>query len=120
MNILWCILDAWFYVEGGMGGLSNSVASSARSLGVEIRTDCAVKHIAVRQSKVTGVVLENGDEIQSNLVASNANAFLTFAQLLPNEVYQNNEEIDRLRKTTEKINYSSGTTKINLALSGLP
>jgi len=30
---------AWGYVEGGMGGVSRSIASSARSLGADIFTD---------------------------------------------------------------------------------
>lgn len=30
---------AWGYVEGGMGGVSRAIASSARSLGVDIFTE---------------------------------------------------------------------------------
>lgn len=30
---------AWGYVEGGMGGVSRALASSARSLGVDIFTE---------------------------------------------------------------------------------
>lgn len=32
-------MGAWGYVEGGMGGVSNSVANSARSLGADIFTE---------------------------------------------------------------------------------
>lgn len=30
---------AWGYVEGGMGGVSRAIASSARSVGVDIFTE---------------------------------------------------------------------------------
>ena len=103
-----------------MGGVSNSIASSARAAGVEIRTDCGVKQIDIRDSKARGVILENGEEIPGKLVVSNATAFLTFGKLIPNDTYQNNEELSELRKHVVKADYTSGTTKINLALSGLP
>lgn len=103
-----------------MGGISNAIASSARAAGVDIRTDCAVKQIDVRNSKAQGVILENGEEIPGKLVVSNATAFLTFDKLVPNDAYQNNEELSELKKHVVASDYTSGTTKINLALSGLP
>lgn len=103
-----------------MGGISNAIASSARAAGVEIRTNCSVKQIDVRNSKVRGVVLDNGEEIQGKTVASNATAYVTFKDLISNDVIQSNEELEQLRKHILQMDYSSGTTKINLALSGLP
>ena len=103
-----------------MGGVSNAIASSAREAGVEIRTNCAVKHIDVYQSKVSGVVLENGEEIRARTIASNVNAYLTFTKLMLDESFQNNEELNVLRHHVSQTNFTSGTTKINLALSGLP
>lgn len=32
-------MGAWGYVEGGMGGVSNAIANSARSYGVDIFTE---------------------------------------------------------------------------------
>lgn len=32
-------MGAWGYVEGGMGGVSKSIANSARSLGADIFTE---------------------------------------------------------------------------------
>ena len=113
-------LDAWCYVEGGMGGISNAIASSARAAGVEIRTNCSVKQIDVQNSKVRGIVLDNGEEIQGKTVLSNATAYVTFKDLISNDVIQSNEELEQLRKHILQMDYTSGTTKINLALSGLP
>src|SRR5581483_10152265 len=37
----------WGFVRGGMGAVSNAIADSARSKGVEIRTNATVQHIRV-------------------------------------------------------------------------
>jgi phytoene dehydrogenase-like protein len=103
-----------------MGGLSNAIASSARAAGVEIRTDCNVNHIDIRNSKVEGVILDNGEEIKGKIVASNATAYVTFKNLILNDVIQANQDLEKLRKHILQMDYTSGTTKINLALSGLP
>ncbi len=104
-----------------MGGLSDAIASAARAVGVEIRTDCGVKQINIRDNaKVEGIVLDNGEEIKVGTVASNATASVTFEKLIPNEIAEKNEQIGELKRHMLQIDYTSGTTKINLALSGLP
>ena len=45
----------WGYVRGGMGALSEAIASRARDLGVEIRTGCGVESIIVEDGKAAGV-----------------------------------------------------------------
>lgn len=103
-----------------MGGVSAAIASSARAAGVEIRTNCGVKHLNVRNGIVEGVVLDNGEEIPAKLVVSNATAYITFGSLVPDDVIRSNEELSQLKKHILQADYTSGTTKINLALSGLP
>ncbi len=56
-------LGSWGYPEGGMGGVSESIARSARSFGAEIRTNAKVSRVLTRGGRVHGVVLENGEEI---------------------------------------------------------
>ena len=41
----------WAYVRGGMGGLTQALASAARDLGAEIRCDAEVARILVRDGK---------------------------------------------------------------------
>jgi phytoene dehydrogenase-like protein len=113
-------LDAWYYVKGGMGGLSDAIGSSARSAGVEIRTNCNVNHINISNSKVKGIILDNGEEIEGRVVASNATAYVTFKNLIPDDIIQTKNELIELKKHILQMDYTSGTTKINLALSGLP
>ena len=56
-------LGSWGYPEGGMGAVSEAIARSARSFGAEIRTNARVSRMLVRDGRVQGVVLDNGDEL---------------------------------------------------------
>src|SRR5690606_5024680 len=53
----------WSYVKGGMGALSESIASAAREHGAEIKTNAAVKRVLIKDGQAYGVVLEDGTEI---------------------------------------------------------
>src|SRR5438876_812470 len=72
----------WGYVRGGMGGITQALASAARSHGAEIRLNSPVAKIVTRRGRVKGVALEDGTEFQAKQVASNADAHMTFLQLL--------------------------------------
>jgi phytoene dehydrogenase-like protein len=105
----------WGFVRGGMGAVSESIAAAARSYGAVIRTSATVEKIRVRDGSVSGVVLQEGEEIQAPLVASNLDPRITFLRLV--------EERDLPPDFVAAIRRfrSEGTSaKINLALSGLP
>jgi len=105
----------WGFVRGGMGAVSNAIAASARSRGVEIRTNAGVEHIKIKNGRACGVVLEGGKEIDADLIISNLTPQLTFLHLT--------EERDLPPDFIASIRRyrSEGTScKINLALSGLP
>src|SRR5438552_5698153 len=53
---------SWGFSRGGTGAVSNSIGSSARALGVEIRTHAAVEKILVKNGRATGVALKSGEE----------------------------------------------------------
>ena len=72
----------WGYVRGGMGGLTQALAASARDLGAEIRCDAEVARILVRDGRVTGVALTARRRVPAPIVASNADANVTFLRLI--------------------------------------
>ncbi|XP_015671768.1 pyridine nucleotide-disulfide oxidoreductase domain-containing protein 2 [Protobothrops mucrosquamatus] len=77
---------AWGYVSGGMGALSGALARAATTFGAEIFTDKAVSHILLSSDKkVQGVCLQDGTEVKSRLVLSNASPRHTFLELTPQE-----------------------------------
>ena len=105
----------WGFVRGGMGMISESIASSARSSGAEIRTSAPVSNILVKGERVRGVVLENGDEIEAPIVASNVDPKITFLRLVDERVLPS-DFVDTIRK----FRIEGTSLKMNLALDGLP
>jgi phytoene dehydrogenase-like protein len=109
------IRGVWGYVRGGMGGISNAIASAAREMGAEIRTNAEVTRILVKRGEALGVVLKDGTEIRARRVASGADAHVTFLKLLGSGDLPP-EFIEAVRN----IDYSSASLKINVSLSELP
>jgi phytoene dehydrogenase-like protein len=105
----------WGFVRGGMGGVSNAIAASAKSRGVEIRTNAPVEHIKIKNGRALGVVLQGGEEIDADLIISNLTPQLTFLHLIEPQALPS-DFLGSIRKYR-----SEGTScKINLALNGLP
>ena len=105
----------WAYVRGGMGGLTQALAAAARDFGADIRCDAEVERILVRDGRAVGVALESGDEFHAPIVASNADAHVTFLRLLDRSALP-----ESFVAGVERISYASASLKINVALSELP
>jgi len=71
------------HVIGGMGAITQALSAAAQQFGAEIRTSAPVAQIDVRNGSVRGVVLEDGMEIRSGLVLSNADPKRTFLKMIP-------------------------------------
>ena len=109
------VRGVWGYGRGGMGGISNAIASAAREKGAEIRTNAEVVKILVKDGAVRGVALRDGTEVHATRVASGADANVTFLKLMGNGDLPP-DFVDAVRH----IDYSSASCKINVALSELP
>jgi phytoene dehydrogenase-like protein len=106
---------SWGFSRGGTGQISNSIASAARELGVEIRTNAPVDKILIKDNRIKGVVLKSGEEIHANVVSSSVDPHLTFEKFMePKELPS--DFLESVRRY--KFRGSSG--KVNMALSGLP
>jgi phytoene dehydrogenase-like protein len=105
----------WGYMRGGMGGLTQALAAAARDLGADIRCDAEVARILVRESRAVGVALVGGDEYYAPIVASNADARVTFLRLVDRSALPEAFVAD-----VERISYASASLKINVALAELP
>ncbi len=106
---------AWGHAIGGMGAITEAMAAACREHGVEIRTDCAVREVIVKNGRAAGVVTETGEALFASRIVSNLNPKLLFgklvdAALLPADF---RERIARYRN-------GSGTFRMNVALSELP
>lgn len=107
--------SGWGLARGGMGQITQAMASFARSKGVEIRTDAAVEKIVVQNEHVTGVRLAGGEEVSAKAVLSNADPKRTFLKLVDAEHLPANfvDDIAHLRM-------GHASLRMNLALNGLP
>uniref|UniRef100_A0A6N2L9K3 Pyridine nucleotide-disulfide oxidoreductase domain-containing protein 2 n=2 Tax=Salix viminalis TaxID=40686 RepID=A0A6N2L9K3_SALVM len=106
----------WSYVEGGMGSVSSAIANAARESGAHIVTSAEVSQLMIKDSgTVNGVLLADGTEVISPIVLSNATPYKTFMELVPNNTLP-----DDFTRALKYSDYSSATTKINLAVDKLP
>ncbi|HEU6445875.1 MAG TPA: NAD(P)/FAD-dependent oxidoreductase [Gaiellaceae bacterium] len=105
----------WGYMRGGMGGLTQALAAVARDLGAEIRCEAEVARILVRDGRAVGVALASGEEYHAPIVASNADARVTFLGLLDRSALPEAFVAD-----VKRISYASASLKINVALAELP
>ena len=104
-----------FFAAGGMGALTQAMASAAKAAGVEIRTSADVIEIRVKDGAAIGVLLGTGEEIYANAVISNADPKRTLLKLT-DPMHLSPDFVQKLQHYR-----GNGTVaKVNLALSGLP
>jgi phytoene dehydrogenase-like protein len=106
---------AWGHAIGGMGAITQAMASAARAQGVEIRTGCAVREVLVEKGRATGVVTAKGERIDARVTVSNLNPRLLYTRLIDPAALP----ADFLRRM-EGWRCGSGTFRMNVALSELP
>ena len=103
------------HVIGGMGAITEALARAARDHGVEIRTSAPVARIDVRSGRVHAVVLEDGTEISTRTVLSNADPKRTFLGLV-----QDRDLPEDFRRAIRGIKMSGPCAKVNLVLAEEP
>src|SRR6266550_323947 len=76
-------VQGWFgHVIGGMGSITQAMAAAAREAGAELRVGAPVERILATDGRAHGVVLEDGTELSSGVVVSNADPKRTFLTLM--------------------------------------
>jgi phytoene dehydrogenase-like protein len=106
---------AWGIPKGGTGGISDAIASAARALGAEIRTEAPVARILTAGGRAVGVVLEDGEEIAAATVLSSADAKVTFLDLLEAGDLEPEFEAE-----VRRFKFRGSSGKVNIALDRLP
>ncbi|CAN5579496.1 NAD(P)/FAD-dependent oxidoreductase [soil metagenome] len=106
---------AWGIPKGGTGGVSLAIASAARALGAEIRTEAPVARIRTQGDRATGVVLEDGEEIEASAVLSSADAKVTFLDLLEPGTLD-----AAFEQEVRRFKFRGSSGKVNIAVDRLP
>jgi phytoene dehydrogenase-like protein len=106
---------SWGFARGGTGAISNAIADAAREAGAEVRTQSPIAKLIIKNNRVQGVALQNGDEIYADVVSSSVDPRLTFLKFME-ESQLPEEFLADIRRY--KFRGSSG--KVNIALDALP
>lgn len=105
----------WGHAIGGMGAISQAIASAARGAGAEIKLDSSVREVLVERDRAVGVTLENGETLAAKYVVSNVNPKLLYTRLVPADALP-----DDFRTRIKNWRNGSGTFRMNVALEALP
>jgi phytoene dehydrogenase-like protein len=105
----------WGHAIGGMGAITQAMASAASGHGVDIELDAGVREVIVERQRAVGVILDNGETVRAKYVASSVNPKLLYTRLLPADALPT-AFLDRIRGWRN----GSGTFRMNVALNALP
>jgi phytoene dehydrogenase-like protein len=109
------VSGGWGFVRGGMGGVSEAIASAARAAGAEIEVNADVTAIDVTGGRACGVTLADGRQLRAKAVVSAVHPVTTFLTLV-GEQHLPAELAEGIRNFRTR----SPSAKVNLALSELP
>jgi len=105
----------WGHAIGGMGAITQAMASAARARGVQIETGTGVRELIVEKDAACGVVLDDGRTIRVRHVVANVNLQLLYTRMMPKGAVP-----AAFLKRMERWQSGSGTFRMNVALSALP
>src|SRR5579872_2759311 len=103
------------FAAGGMGAVTQAMASAAKAAGAEIRCGAEVIEIHVQNGVATGVLLSTGEEITAKAVISNADPKRTLLKLT-DPTHLSPDFVQKL----QHYRGNGSVAKVNLALSALP
>lgn len=86
-----------YYPVGGPGQIAECIVPIIEQHGGQLAVSSAVSRILVENGRAVGVKLENGEEIRSPLVISDASAHVTWTQLVEPELAAKLGYLERLQ-----------------------
>ena len=75
----------WGYAIGGMGAITQAMASAAVEQGVRIDVGSEVREVLVERDRATGIVLKDGTAVRARAVVANVNPQQLFQALMPRD-----------------------------------
>ncbi len=106
---------AWGHAIGGMGAITQAMASAAGQHGVRIDVRSAVREVIMERGRATGVVLDDGTAVRARAVIANVDPQQLFQALVPREAVP-----PAMGARMKAWKTGSGTFRMNVALSKLP
>ena len=106
---------AWAFHKGGNGGFTQVLARAAQAYGAEILLEAPVDTVLTSNGRATGVALQDGTELNANIVVSALDPRRTFLELV-----EPRELPGELVDTINRFRFQGTSAKVNFALDGLP
>lgn len=100
---------------GGMGAVSDAIATAAVKAGATIRASSRVQRVILDFDKACGVELENGEQIMAGQIISSTDPVTTFKRLLGMQHLEAG-----FAHRVKNIRNHGNVAKLHLALNGLP
>ena len=105
----------WGHAIGGMGAITQAMASACAEQGVEVRLEAPVAEVLTEKGRAVGAVTEAGDVVRARAVVSNLHPRLLFERFVDDAVVPAD-----FRERIGAYQSGSGTFRMNVALSELP
>src|SRR3972149_7443078 len=105
----------WAFHKGGNGGFTQVLARAAEAFGAEIRLESPVDHVITKNGRATGVVLEDGSELEAKTVVSAVDPRRTFMELVDPRALPT-DLVDNIRR----FKFQGTSAKVNFALDANP
>ena len=102
-------------IRGGSTALAAAIAKTARVAGAEIRFHTPVASVRIRNGRASGVILQNGEEIDAARVLSAVGIRRTLLDLVDAAALD-----PELIRSIQNIRYRGVVARVHLALEGLP
>ncbi len=106
---------AWGFPCGGTGAVARAISLAAREAGAVIRTAATVSELRLADGRVDGVVLDDGEEIDADVVLSSLAPQLSIDRLIPHGALPPETVAAANSWQTEGC-----SAKVNLSLGDLP
>ena len=103
------------FARGGMGAITQALASAAREAGAELCTDTPVRRVIVERGAVRGVELSNGDKLHAATVVSNADPVRTYLGLLDPQ-----DLPSHVRRRVQNMDLRGTMARVHLLVDRLP
>lgn len=104
------LTEGSYFPKGGMYAVVQKLVQSARESGVRFHFNAPVKKIRTSGRKAGSIVLEDGGEIEADVVVANADLPYVYRRLLPGR--RKSARIDRMKYASSAICFHWGVDKV--------
>lgn len=104
------LTEGSFFPKGGMYTIVENLLSEAQASGVVFNYNKPVKNIRIKAKKAQGILLEDGSEVEADIVIANADLPYVYRKLLPDR--GKSRRLDRMKYSCSAICFHWGLDKV--------